>query len=94
MARLRVLDPGLAARVAPRESAWLSDSELWAVEEVDEAVLARCARPFPHEPVRMLDAVHLATAERLSSALPDLLVLSTDDRVRRNASGLGFAVRP
>jgi hypothetical protein len=42
----------------------------------------------------MLDAVHLATAERLSSALPDLLVLSTDDRVRRNASGLGFAVRP
>lgn len=94
MARLRVLDPAVAARVAARESAWLSDSELWAIEATDEAVLARCARPFPHEPVRMLDAVHLATAERLSSALPDLVVVSTDERVRRNAQSLGFAVRP
>jgi predicted nucleic acid-binding protein len=94
LARLRVLDPSLSARVAARESAWLSDSELWAIEPVDDLILARCSRPFPHEPVRMLDAVHLATAERLSSALPDLVVLSTDERIRHNAEALGFVVRP
>jgi predicted nucleic acid-binding protein len=94
MARLRVVEPHVAARVAVRESAWLSDSELWAIEPVDEAVLFRCARPFPHEPVRLLDAVHLATAERFSSAFPDLVVLSTDERLRRNAQALGMGVRP
>ena len=94
LARLRVLDAPSAARVGSREAEWLSDSELWFVHPIDEEVLARCARPFPVEPVRLLDAIHLATVERLAGALPGLAVTSTDDRVRRNAAALGFAVAP
>ncbi len=33
--------------------------------EVDRAVLERVGRRFPQEPIRTLDAVHLATAELL-----------------------------
>jgi predicted nucleic acid-binding protein len=94
MVRLRASDPEVAARVAARESAFRSDSERWGIDPVDEAVWARCERPFPIEPVRMLDALHLATIEKLSVALPRLTVLSTDERVRRNAEALGFAVLP
>jgi hypothetical protein len=46
------------------------------------------------EPVRVLDAVHLASIERLASALPNLVVISIDDRVRRNAEAFGLEVRP
>lgn len=51
-------------------------------------------RLFPVEPVRVLDAVHLASIERLASALPNLVVISIDDRVRRNAEAFGLEVRP
>lgn len=94
LARLRVLEPTVAARIALREGQFLSDSQLWNVQPIDEEVLARSGRPFPVEPVRVLDAIHLATVERFAAALPDLVVLSTDERVRKNADALGFAVRP
>jgi predicted nucleic acid-binding protein len=94
LARLRVRDPRAAARVAVRETEFLADTEAWALHPIDEEVLARCARPFPLEPVRMLDAIHLATAERLSRALPSLALLTTDERLRRNAAALGFSVLP
>ena len=94
IARLRDRDPAAAARVAARESALLSASEGWAIDPIDEAVWERCARAFPSEPVRTLDAIHLATLEKLSGTIPGLTMLSTDERVRRNARALGFAVRP
>lgn len=94
LARLRVIDPEVAARVAPREAAFSADSELWFVSPLDDEVLTRCARPFPVEPVRTLDAIHLATIERLSAALGRFAVLTTDERVRRNAEILGFEVAP
>lgn len=94
LARIRTLDPVAAAALGPREAAFTADTERWGIDPIDEAVWARCARPFPAEPVRLLDALHLATIEKLSAALPDLVVLSTDDRVRRNAEALGFTVRP
>jgi predicted nucleic acid-binding protein len=94
LARLRVQNPEAASRMAQREAAFLADSERWGIDPVDETVWARCGRAFPVEPVRLLDAVHLATIERLSGAAPDLVVLSTDDRVRSNARALGFEVQP
>jgi predicted nucleic acid-binding protein len=94
MASLRVLEPAAAARVGAREAELISDSESWAVLPIDDAVLARVAQPFPVEPVRVLDAVHLASIERFGTALPNLVVVSTDDRIRRNAEVLGFEVRP
>ena len=59
---------------------------------VSEAVLARVGRPFPVEPIRTLDAVHLATAELLG-AIPHLLTIVTRDvRVRDNATALGYRI--
>jgi len=65
-----------------------------AIVAVTGAVLTRAGRPFPVEPIRTLDAIHLATAELLGEA-PQLVTLVTrDDRVRRNARALGYAVAP
>jgi predicted nucleic acid-binding protein len=62
------------------------------VLDVDRSVLARVRRPFPLEPIRTLDAVHLATAERIGE-LPQLMtVVSRDARVRENAQALGYVV--
>jgi hypothetical protein len=94
LARLLHADPVAASRVSARQAAFHSDSELWAIEPVGEDVLARCSRGFPVEPVRTLDAIHLATIDRLASVLPDLAVLTTDERVRRNALALGYRVLP
>jgi predicted nucleic acid-binding protein len=64
----------------------------WAVLEIDRAVAERAERPFPIEPVRTLDAIHLASALVLRQALPDLRLLSTDERVCGNGRQLGFEV--
>jgi predicted nucleic acid-binding protein len=62
------------------------------VVAVTEAVLARVRRPFPVEPIRTLDAVHLATAELLGEPPPLMTIVTRDGRVRENAEALGYAV--
>jgi predicted nucleic acid-binding protein len=66
----------------------------WAVLEVFRDVAERAEGAFPIEPVRTLDALHLASALLLRQALPDLRLLSSDDRVRANGRRLGFEVLP
>jgi predicted nucleic acid-binding protein len=63
----------------------------WTRMAVSENVLARASRPFPVEPVRTLDAIHLATALEFAAAYPDLRVLSFDRRLQDNADALGLA---
>ena len=58
---------------------------------VADSVLERAGRPFPLEPVRTLDAIHLATAELLGEPPQLVTVLTRDARVRDNARALGFA---
>jgi hypothetical protein len=48
--------------------------------------------PFPVEPIRTLNAVHLATAERLGEAPQVVTIVTRDDRVRDNARALGDVV--
>lgn len=62
----------------------------WATMVVTDEVLGRAARPFPVEPVRTLDAVHLATALAFARAYPDLRVVSFDRRILDNAAALGL----
>jgi predicted nucleic acid-binding protein len=62
------------------------------VVDVDRAVLARVRRPFPVEPIRTLDAVHLATAELLGEAPQVVTIVTRDVRVRDNAQALGYIV--
>jgi predicted nucleic acid-binding protein len=59
---------------------------------VSDDVLRRAGRPFPLEPVRTLDAVHLATIELLGEAPPLVTVATRDRRVEDNARALGYAV--
>jgi predicted nucleic acid-binding protein len=62
------------------------------VVAVTDAVLARACRPFPVEPIRTLDAVHLATAELLGESPQLITVVTRDSRVIDNARALGYAV--
>jgi predicted nucleic acid-binding protein len=59
--------------------------------EITAAVRERVGRGFPVEPVRTLDAIHLATALEFALAFDDLRVLSFDRRLRDNAEALGLA---
>jgi predicted nucleic acid-binding protein len=62
------------------------------VVAVTEAVLARVRRPFPIEPIRTLDAVHLATAEMLGEPPALVTIVTRDARLRENAEALGYSV--
>lgn len=59
---------------------------------VSDGVLARAGRPFPLEPIRTLDAVHLATVEVLDEPPALVAIVTRDARVRDNARALGYAV--
>jgi len=59
---------------------------------VTDPILTRVRRPFPVEPIRTLDAVHLATAELLGEPPALIVVVTRDVRVRENAQALGYAV--
>jgi predicted nucleic acid-binding protein len=63
-----------------------------AVVALTSDVLVRAGRPFPVEPVRTLDAVHLATVELLGEPPQLVTIVARDERVRANARALGYMV--
>lgn len=69
-------------------------SSRWTLLKLDGEVLERARRRFPQEPVRSLDSLHLATAVAARSLVPELALLSLDQRVRGNGTALGFDVLP
>ena len=62
------------------------------VLEVTHAVLDRVRRPFPVEPIRTLEAIHLATAELLGEPPQLVTIVTRDERVRTNARALGYGI--
>ena len=62
------------------------------VVAVTDPVLARAGQPFPIEPIRTLDAVHLATAELIGEPPRLVTIVTRDRRLRENAEVLGYAV--
>ena len=74
---------------------WIDDF-LASCDEIvlDASVLSRARQTFPVEPVRTLDALHLASVLAWDQAVDRLTVASCDDRVRANALALGFDVVP
>lgn len=86
-----------ALQATGRERAWAvfrSATAHWQLHEISRAVLDRAGEPFPVEPLRTLDAIHLATALGLSGLLAPLAVLTHDARMADNARALGLGVRP
>ncbi len=82
------------AMAAERRAVLARTVDHWVTFDLDAEVAERARRPFPAEPIRTLDAVHLATAVLARSLVPDLAVLSLDERVRRSAEQMGFRVLP
>jgi hypothetical protein len=66
----------------------------WTVLRLAAEIVARARQRLPDEPVRTLDALHLASALVAQSAVPEIAMLSLDDRVRANARALGFGLVP
>jgi predicted nucleic acid-binding protein len=70
------------------------EAALWTLHELQPDVLERAGWPFPAEPLRALDALHLASALTLRMWMPDLEMLSLDHRVRQAATLMGCPVVP
>jgi hypothetical protein len=66
----------------------------WDLLALSERVRLVASGRFPVEPVRALDAVHLASVLVAREAWPGLALLSLDVRVRANAAALGVDVLP
>jgi predicted nucleic acid-binding protein len=66
----------------------------WVFWGIDSAILSRTGEAFGVEPVRTLDAIHLATAAAFSAEVEPVVVCSLDKRVRVNAKPLGLEVSP
>ena len=92
----RGVTTGRVARTEQLAALQLLDmaSSTWAVLEMTGRVLDRARAKFPREPVRTLDALHLATALIFHEAHGALTMVSLDEQIRHNAERLGLAVMP
>jgi predicted nucleic acid-binding protein len=82
------------AEAADRRAVLSRASAHWVVFRIDAEVVERARRPFPVEPIRTLDALHLSTALVVRSLVPELHLLSLDRRVRENGAAMGFELVP
>ncbi len=82
------------AEVADRRAHLASAASHWQLLRIAPEIVDRARRPFPGEPIRTLDAIHLASLLAGRSAVRGLALLSLDERVRQAAKGLGVDVLP
>ncbi len=94
MIRAVALNELTEADAAQRQARLNAVSARWALLALDEEISERARRPFPAEPVRTLDAIHVASALIARKAVPDVAMLSLDDRIRTSAARLGFRLLP
>jgi predicted nucleic acid-binding protein len=92
--RAVVLDELHESDAVHRQARLAAVSTRWTLLGLDEEIIERARRPFPFEPVRTLDAIHLASALTARRAVSELAILSLDGRVRRAADSLGFVLKP
>jgi len=88
---LREIDEATAADRRAHLNAAAAHWHLW---RVSSDIVERARLPFPGEPVRTLDAIHLASALAVRSAVPRIELLSLDNRIRRAGEQLGFRLQP
>jgi predicted nucleic acid-binding protein len=92
--RAQVVEGLKEGEVVDRRRALARASQHWHLLRLHEEILDRARRQFPGEPVRTLDALHLASALAARSAVPGVVILSLDSSIRRTSADLGFAVLP
>ena len=88
---LREIDEATAADLRARLHQAASHWQLW---RLSPEIINRARLPFPSEPVRTLDALHLASALAVRSEISGMELLSLDDRIRRAGEQLGFQLQP
>jgi predicted nucleic acid-binding protein len=82
------------AEAADRRARLTTAAAHWHLLRIGPEVVHRARQPFPGEPIRTLDAMHLASALVTRSAVAGLDLLSLDDRIRSAARKLGLKVLP
>ena len=79
------------------ERVWASysvASRHWHMYRIDDDILLRARQAFPREPLRTLDAIHLATAMRHALEVGAPSMFSLDRQVRAHAQALGLGIVP
>jgi predicted nucleic acid-binding protein len=92
--RAIVLGDLTEAQAADRRAHLNGAAAGWHIMRVGGEIVERARRPFPGEPIRTLDAVHLASALVARQAIAGLELLSLDDRIRAAGRQLGIRVQP
>lgn len=92
--RALALDEATEEETTERQRRLDAASAKWQILGIGPEVVERAKQRMPEEPVRTLDAIHLASALVARSSIPDLIVLSLDERVRKSAEQLGFILQP
>jgi len=82
------------AEAADRRARLAAAASHWQVLKLGADIVDRARRPFPGEPIRTLDAIHLASALAARSVSAGLDLLSLDRRIRSSGQSMGFRVRP
>lgn len=82
------------AEAADRRSYLSAAAGHWHVLRIGPEVVERARQPFPGDPIRTLDAIHLASVLVARAAVAGLELLSFDDRIRDVAKKLGLKVIP
>ncbi len=92
--RAQAIDALGEARAAELRAKLVARAAHWNLLRLDGPVVARARHAFPGEPIRALDALHLASAIVASGSVEHLAMLSLDRRIRTSASQLGLAILP
>jgi PIN domain len=82
------------AEVADRRAHLAAAATHWHVLRIGPEVVERARQPFPGEPIRTLDTIHVASVLVARSALAGLALLSLDHRIRGVAKRLGLTLLP
>jgi predicted nucleic acid-binding protein len=82
------------AEAADRRAHLATASAHWHVLRIGAEVVDRARQPFPGDPIRTLDAIHLASVMVARAAVAGLALLSLDDRIRGVGEKLGLTLLP
>ena len=82
------------AEASDRRAQLAAAAARWHVLRIAGEIVERARQPFPEEPIRTVEAIHLASATLARSAVAGLELLSLDERVCRNGRALGFGIVP
>jgi hypothetical protein len=82
------------AEAADRRAHLTAAAAHWHILRVAPEIVERARQPFPGDPMRTLDAIHLASVLAARTAVVGLKLLSLDDRVRRAGKKLGLDLVP